>query len=248
MKPTQISRRQFLITSAVASLAGIRSAMAEPESQAPMPHIVLLGDSVFDNAPYVASGHEVIEKLRYRLPTGWRATLLARDGAVMADAPRQIERLPEDATHLVVSAGGNDALGNLAGLDAPVSSIQEALGNLAGVRDAFQQQYRAMIDEVLGVDLPTAICTIYDARFPDPDLRRVANTGLAALNDIITREAAARGLPLIDLRVLFDDDADFANPIEPSSQGGEKLAGAIFQLVSEHDFAEPRSTVYATAL
>jgi lysophospholipase L1-like esterase len=248
MKPAQISRRQFLISSALASLAGVRSAMAEPESQAPMPHIILLGDSVFDNAPYVASGDEVIKKLRDRLSTGWRATLLARDGAFIADVPRQIERLPDNATHLIVSAGGNDALGNLAGLDAPVSSIQEALGNLAGVRDAFQQQYRAMLDEAVRMDLPTAICTIYDARFPDPDLRRIANTGLAALNDIITREAAARGLPLIDLRVLFDDDADFANPIEPSAQGGEKLAGAIIQLVSEHDFAEVRSTVYAKCL
>lgn len=35
-----------------------------------MTHIVLLGDSVFDNGPYVASGQEVIEMLRRRLPWG----------------------------------------------------------------------------------------------------------------------------------------------------------------------------------
>jgi hypothetical protein len=40
-----------------------------------------------------------------------------------------------------------------------------------------------------------------------------------------------RSLTLIDLRVLLDDDADFANPIEPSARGGMKLAGAIKRFV-----------------
>lgn len=37
-----------------------------------------------------------------------------------------------------------------------------------GLRDSFQQQYQAMLDEVIRLELPTAICTIYDARFPEP--------------------------------------------------------------------------------
>jgi hypothetical protein len=37
-----------------------------------MAHIVLLGDSVFDNAPYVARGEEVVEHLRRRLPRAGR--------------------------------------------------------------------------------------------------------------------------------------------------------------------------------
>src|SRR6188472_4484107 len=73
-------------------------------------HIVLLGDSIFDNARYVPGGPSVIEHLRRILPGGWRATLLARDGSVTADVARQLAAVPEDATHLVISAGGNDAL------------------------------------------------------------------------------------------------------------------------------------------
>jgi hypothetical protein len=102
-----------------------------------------------------------------------------------------------------------------------------------------------MLDDVLGLGRPTAICTIYDVRFPDPDFREVALTALTLLNDVITREAGARGLPLLDLRTLFDQDADFANPIEPSAQGGEKLARAILRVVEEHDFARPRATIFA---
>ncbi|HEX8508966.1 MAG TPA: hypothetical protein VF635_05650, partial [Propionibacteriaceae bacterium] len=55
----------------------------------------------------------------------------------------------------------------------------------------------------------------------------LASTALTLLNDVITREAFRRGLPLIDLRVLCSEDADFANPIEPSVQGGQKISAAI---------------------
>lgn len=77
-----------------------------------MGHIVLLGDSIFDNARYVPGGPSVVEHLRRALPAAWRATLLAVDGSVAADVVRQLADLPADATHLVVSAGGNDALGH----------------------------------------------------------------------------------------------------------------------------------------
>jgi hypothetical protein len=45
-----------------------------------MPHIVLLGDSIFDNAAYVPGEPPVIEQLRAHLPKNWQATLLAVDG------------------------------------------------------------------------------------------------------------------------------------------------------------------------
>jgi hypothetical protein len=104
-----------------------------------------------------------------------------------------------------------------------------------------------MLDDVLRLDRPTAICTIYDVRFPDPVFREAALTALTLLNDVITREAGSRGLPLLDLRTLFNEDADFANPIEPSAQGGEKLAKAILQVVEEHQPSRPRSSIFAAA-
>jgi hypothetical protein len=61
---------------------------------------------------------------------------------------------------------------------------------------------------------------------PEPR-RRIAVTALTALNDRITRAAFARGTSLIDLRLICAEDADYANPIEPSAQGGAKIAAAI---------------------
>ena len=209
-----------------------------------MSHVVLLGDSVFDNAAYVPGGPDVIRQVRERLPAGWQATLRAVDGATTAGVPGQVQRLPPEATHLVVSVGGNDALGHIGVLEDTAPSIAHALNRLADIGDGFARNYRAMLDRMLVRGLPTAICTIYEPRFPDPRLQRLAVTALALFNDPIVREAASRGLPLLDLRLICDDDRDFANPIEPSVQGGAKIAGVIARLVTGHDFAARRCAVY----
>ena len=205
-----------------------------------MNHIVLLGDSIFDNAAYVAGGPDVVRQLRDILPSGWRATLNALDGAVIADLPRQLEILPSDASHLVVSVGGNDALGEAGLLDRKVSSMAEALELISGVRERFRSAYARMLDQVLQRRLPLAVCTIYEARFPEPATRRMAATALTALNDAITREAFARGVDCIDLRVLCNDDRDFANPIEPSVHGGAKIAAAILSFATPVSVRFPR--------
>ena len=192
-----------------------------------MPHVVLLGDSVFDNGAYVAGGPYVVAQLRGIFPGEARATLGAVDGATLAGVAGQLARVPADATHLVVSAGGNDALREAGVLDERARSVAEALDKIAAARERFQRDYRAMLAAVLARNLPTAVCTIYEARFPQAELRRLAATALAVLNDCITREAFARDLALIDLRLVCDDDADFANAIEPSVAGGAKIARAV---------------------
>lgn len=55
-----------------------------------MTHIVLLGDSIFDNAHYTEGGPDVISQVRQLLPKGWRASLLAVDGATTEDVPSQL--------------------------------------------------------------------------------------------------------------------------------------------------------------
>ncbi len=206
-------------------------------------HVVLLGDSILDNGAYVASGSDVVCQLRARLPEGWQATLNALDGAVIAGVLIQLERLPRGATHLVISAGGNDALRGSGVLMQPAGSVMEAMTKVGEVRDAFQASYRAMLERVAATRLPVALCTIYDVPLPDPLQRRLANLALGVLNDVITREAARRRLPLIDLRVIFTDPDDYANAIEPSGKGAGKIVTAITSLLAAHDFGG-RSVVY----
>ena len=194
-------------------------------------HIVLLGDSIFDNGAYVGGAPDVVRQLRSELPDGWSATLVAVDGAVTDSVHRQIVHIPGDATLLVVSVGGNDALGEAYLLQTPVSSVGEGVERLARAQSAFGERYRRMLDAAVSSGLTVALCTIYDGNFPAPEGRVIA-AALSLFNDVITREAFARGLPLIDLRLLCGDPADYANPIEPSEQGGAKIAAAIARLAT----------------
>jgi len=210
-----------------------------------MSHVVLLGDSIFDNGAYVRRGEpDVVKQVQAKLPHGWKATLCAVDGAVTTGVERQMDRVPPDASHLVVSAGGNDALRHSGILREQARSVADVIGRLALVQDEFARSYRAMLDRVLERRLPTAICTIYDARFPDPQEQRLVVTALSIFNDVITREAFARRLPLIDLRLICNEPDDYANPIEPSAKGGDKIAGVIAQVAAGNTIF-PRSQVYA---
>jgi lysophospholipase L1-like esterase len=211
-------------------------------------HVVLLGDSIFDNHAYVQPEEPaVIDQLRTSLPQGSNATLLAIDGAIMSDVKSQFADLPRDATHLIVSAGGNDALGYSSILGRRVHAAQEVFDELAAVHQDFRLGYRAMLRELLGLQLPTAVCTIYDQiPMADRELRRHVTIALAPFNDAILREAAAARLPVLDLRTICDAESDFSDvsPIEPSSDGGKKIARAIAQLIAEHDFQFPRTVIY----
>lgn len=191
-----------------------------------MGHVVLLGDSIFDNAAYVRGGPDVVRQLRGRLPADWDSSLLAIDGAVTREVKRQLERLPKDASHLVVSTGGNDALGASFLLGQSVATVAEALSLLETAQHRFAEDYREMADAVAAAGLPAAFCTVYDTPPSSPD-QRIVRTALALFNDVITRAAFARGAGLVDLRLICDRDEDYANPIEPSVQGGGKIASAI---------------------
>jgi lysophospholipase L1-like esterase len=197
-----------------------------------MAHIVLLGDSIFDNAAYVRGGPDVVRQLRAKLPEGWQASLLAVDGHVTHDVTRQLSRLPAHATHLVVSVGGNDALGASHLLHADVRNVAEAVGMLGEAQADFARSYGAMIEAVAGRRLPFAVCTVYDTPQTSPE-QRIIRTALSLFNDVITRAAFDRSAGLIDLRLICDDPADYANPIEPSVQGGEKISDAILAFAQD---------------
>jgi hypothetical protein len=208
-----------------------------------MGHVILLGDSIFDNARYVPDGPAVIDQLRQALPRGWLASLLAVDGHITADVPNQLKELPADATHLFVSAGGNDALGESSLLTEPARTVGEALGLMQEVRSRFQASYRAMLQALSAVGKPTAVCTVYDAI---PGLGEAEQLALAGFNEVILREAFLAGLPVIDLRLVCDRHSDYSHvsPIEPSVVGGGKIVRVIAKIATSHDFDRRGSMVY----
>jgi len=195
-----------------------------------MPHLVLLGDSVFDNGAYVPGHSPVIEQVRESLGSSWQATLLAVDGDVVADVAAQLKRLPADATHLAISAGGNDALRHGGILHESATSVAQVLTKLADIRDAFHREYRTVMGLVTARGFPTIVCTIYDAI---PGLARQAVCALSVFNDVIVREAVRHHASVLDLRQICDGEEHYSglSPIEPSATGGQRIAAALAQML-----------------
>ena len=195
-----------------------------------MTHVVLLGDSIFDNASYVGQGEAVIDALTAALPASWQATLLAVDGSTTSDVGTQLAGRPSDASHLLISCGGNDALGHLGILQARCTNVHQALGLLLPIVQAFQHSYQAMLACAKKTQLPIVVCTIYDAI---PSLDSVTRLAIGLFNDVIVREAIAHDIDVLDLRAVVSDVADFASisPIEPSAQGAQKIARALTNLL-----------------
>ena len=211
-----------------------------------MPHVVLLGDSIFDNARYTLGQPEVISQVCGLLPTGWKASLLAVDGSTTADIPAQLTRLSSDASHLVLSVGGNNAIMNASILNAPVTSSSQTLTDLEQASRTFEEDYRRAVAACRNARIPLTLCTIYNGCFPDADYQRLISTALMVFNDVILRVAIEFRLTVIDLRFVCSSNPDYANPIEPSSVGGAKIARAIVNSVAAQHGEETAARIFAS--
>jgi hypothetical protein len=212
------SRRHFLQSAAAVSL----TPYLRPDQ-----HAILLGDSIFDNGRYTGGEPSVTTQVRERLLPGWKVSLLAVDGATTESVFAQLERVPGDATQLVLSAGGNDALMKKNILDSPVRSSAETFNQLSKVVMEFEANYRKLVRACILTEVPLMVCTIYNGNFPDAAYQRRVTVALAAFNDVILRSATEFRLKVLELRLICNRPEDYVNSIEPSSSGGEKIATVI---------------------
>jgi hypothetical protein len=225
------SRRRFLGQSG--TLLTVIPIFQSIQSIQSMSHVVLLGDSIFDNGSYTAGQPAVIAQVREQLPAGWTATLLAVDGATTENISAQLARLPRDATHLVLSVGGNNALMRQDILDKPVRSTAETFTMFFRAVQEFEAAYKKAIAACMTHPLPLVVCTIYNGRFPDAAYQQRVAVAIAAFDDAIIRVGIEKQLKVIELRHVCSKAEDYANAIEPSSAGGAKIAKAIARAVTE---------------
>ncbi len=191
--------------------------------------ILLLGDSIIDNATYVQPGEpDVAAQVKGKLPD-FEVERRAVDGSVTSDVLRnQIGDLNDD-DYIILSSGGNDALLNVQVLDnTETRTSRHTLNDLWDIRSAFQSKYSVLLNALKGKQRQVLVFTIYDPAFAqfgsETKEQKAAEAGLSIFNDVIQREALSHGCDILEIRTLFNDPADYANPIEPSAQGGEKLA------------------------
>ena len=205
--------------------------------QQPIRAIHLHGDSIFDNETYVYNGEGelcVREHLEDLLLPTTKVTLFAVDGYVTTEAYANMNKLNAHGndTLAVLSCGGNDALQSSGIMLAKSESVFDSLSQMKEIINSFEKNYDRLLWEMVNTyQLKNVrVCTVYNNIPRDTEfISDEAMLALRLFNDVITETANKYDVRLIDLRNIFTESSDFStiSSIEPSHQGGEKIAKAI---------------------
>lgn len=193
--------------------------------------LLLLGDSILDNAPYTHPAPDTTTHLQRLLASEWTVRRLAQDGATMRGLRLQLDALDYRPDVAVLSIGGNDLVPYIEIIERPATSAAEVLAELLAIADGFHLQYEAAARSVMERSARTVLCTIYEVPLQPPMAGTLARVPLGLVNDRILRIGAELGLEVLELRRVCTDVEDFVLEIEPSAQGAEKIARAIAGLL-----------------
>jgi hypothetical protein len=201
-------------------------------------HAVLLGDALEN----IDLGPEDPERALVPQPRNpWKLTVVPAEQILRAGPIRAI---PGDASHVAISLDGGWAIDTSGLLRARANSIHEALDTLAAAAEEFEGILSVLIAAALETGLPTVVCTLVPARFVEPSQQRVAATALAIFNERIERRAFAARLPIVDLRLVCDEDADYASETLLSRTGVRKVANVVRTAFYEASRSGGRTRVF----
>jgi hypothetical protein len=201
-------------------------------------HLVLLGDAL-ENLELGVDPAEDVLVPRPRNP--WKLTVL--------EPPQVLERgwsraIPLDATHIGICLDGGWAIEASGLLRGEAKSIRSALKALALAADQFEDIFARLIAAALEAGLPTVVCTLVPSRHQEASRRRVAATALAIFNDRILRQAFWAKLSIVELRLICDEESDYASETLLSRAGVRKVANVGRAALYEVSREPGRTRVY----
>ena len=96
-----------------------------------------------------------------------------------------------------------------------------------------QENYTKILEHLSQYDAKVLLCTVYEGDLESDvllaDYDKAGQAMLKMHNDTVYYLASKFDVDVLELRNIFTNKEDYANPIEPSHIGGEKLAKAIIQ-------------------
>ena len=201
-------------------------------------HLVLLGDALQN----INLGEGQIESALVPRPRNpWKLTVLQAPQVLRQGHVRAI---PADASHIGICIDGGWAIETSGLLQGAAQSIRDALDTLAAAADEFENVFVRLIAAATETGLPTILCTLVPARYLEPSQQRVAATALAIFNDRILRRAFAARLSIVELRLVCDEDGDYASETLLSSDGVRKVANVASSALYEISREPGRTRVY----
>ena len=202
-----------------------------------MSYVSLLGDSIIDNKVYVGENElSVTEHLRKINETDYYFEMIAVDGDTTREViDNQLENIGDSTWRIVLSIGGNDLLQKLHIMFNETSGMIESLEVASKTVEEIKTRYEEILIHLKTLNRPVILCTIYEGDLQsDADLaviEEAAKVLLGMMNDSIHFLGKKYDIEVLELRNIFTEVSDYANPIEPSHSGGEKLAKAIIDWV-----------------
>ena len=196
--------------------------------------LFLLGDSIIDNKTYVLDGEKsVLEHIQSKTDT--KTVQLALDGATTDDVlENQLNRISSEASHVVLSVGGNDLLNEIGFLMedikyTPNQVLERCYSLIAPITKKYESIVTTLRTSKIRANL--LLCTVYEGDLEGSemydDIAISSRTMLSLFNDSVYKTHNMFKTGILELRHIFTNKEDYANPIEPSHIGGEKLAQEI---------------------
>ena len=200
--------------------------------------VLLYGDSIIDNKYYVCEGEKSVLEHLQTISTD-EFIQIALDGDTTTDVldnQLQVSTI-KDGSNIVLSIGGNDLLQHLPFLyKSNFENINEGLESLQNeIFSPLAERFEAIVESLSSYRANLLLLTVYEGDLGRTDeysgVLDSSKIMASAFNDIVYKTANKYGADVLELRHIFTSSEDYANPIEPSHIGGEKLAKAITEWV-----------------
>jgi len=187
-------------------------------------NIVLLGDSIFNNSAYTSNGKGVSDLL-IENNTGQNIYSYAQDSSKIVDTYSQINSIPsylnKPYTTIFPSSGGNDLL-----------TYYDDKGNNISDTSVIKPMFKAYKKVVKSIKskMPKTKIVLLDIYYPDNIHFKQYRPVIEEWNQNIYSYASdtKNGVhSVLQISSMLTDKSDFSFGIEPSSNGGEKIANGI---------------------
>jgi hypothetical protein len=181
--------------------------------------IVLLGDSILKNNSYVSNGKGVDNILEERNATVYS---LAQNNAKIVDVYGEINKIPLDinnkSTLIFLSSGGNDILSFYVDQHGDTTDT--------GFLKTMLAAYKTLVKSIK-TRMNECQIVLLDIYYPSSNQFTQYKPILEEWNALLENYARENSLGLLQISKSVTAPKDFTLSIEPSEQGGEKIARKI---------------------
>lgn len=180
---------------------------------------ILLGDSILDNKLYVKEENSIENLLKYK--SNGDIFCHAKDNSSINNVYTQIDNISslkeKNLTTIFISVGGNDILAEIE---------NENINKKNFSIDKIFKRYTNLIN-YLKSEFPKASIVIMDLYYPPEHKYIKYHYIIKEWNDKLYKFGLEKNIPILKISSFINKPEDFANEIEPSITGSQKLVNIM---------------------